>query len=137
VLAPIVANHITASGGPLNAPKDDPTRACVEDLRATQYPSNLPPHTDYPCYRQYVVGLYDGGATYNCGVFHPTGMCLMRDRRERVEDDNFDDAVDTDGPFRDRDLRRFCFICRYALIDVLDPTLHGRFDDDYEKHYPN
>ena len=31
---------------------------------------------------------------------------------------------------------QFCPVCRYAMVDLLDPTLHGRMDDLYQPRYP-
>ena len=31
---------------------------------------------------------------------------------------------------------RFCPVCRYIVVDRLDPSQHGAIDDDYETQYP-
>jgi hypothetical protein len=59
-----------------------------------------------------LIGLYDGGGYFHCGVYHPAGRCLMR---------NQDDATTF-----------FCAVCRYVLTEVFDPPQHGRIDRDYE-----
>jgi hypothetical protein len=58
------------------------------------------------------VGLYSGGAGFACGVFHPTGWCMMRNHASRWR------------------LNELCAVCRYAIVDMFDPTLHGALDAD-------
>lgn len=67
-------------------------------------------------HRPRIVGLYSGGKGYHLGVFHPTGNCIMRDSH-------------TDG-------REFCPVCRYLLVDYIDPYHHWWIDRDYAKIYP-
>jgi len=64
-----------------------------------------------------VVGLYGGGRRYHKGVFHPAGHCLMRHTTHAGT-------------------REFCAVCRYILVDIIDPTQHGANDKEYDKHYP-
>jgi hypothetical protein len=63
-----------------------------------------------------IVGLYSGGRHYACGIFHPTGSCMMRDS---------DDAHSA-----------FCAVCRYVLVDMIHPFRHFENDRDYEEDYP-
>jgi hypothetical protein len=63
-----------------------------------------------------LVGVYFGGARRACGILHPTGHCMMRNTYSESE--------------------RFCPICRYILVDYIDPTQHFRIDYDYAKEYP-
>jgi hypothetical protein len=63
-----------------------------------------------------IVGLYAGGGTAASGIFHPTGMCMMRN--------NLDSKAE------------FCAICRYVMIDFLAPEFHPEIDRDYERYYP-
>lgn len=67
-------------------------------------------------HRPRIVGLYSGGMTYHKGLFHPTGNCIMRESH-------------TDG-------REFCAVCRYILVDLIDPTQHWFIDRDYNEVYP-
>ena len=62
-----------------------------------------------------VVGVYFGGGQYACGVLHPTGTCMMRN--------DHDDAT------------KFCAVCRYALVEYIDPDQHWAIDRDYDKKY--
>ncbi|MGB4888355.1 MAG: M64 family metallopeptidase, partial [Nitrospira sp.] len=63
-----------------------------------------------------IVGLFTGGKTYHCGVYHPTGNCIMRNS-------------DSDG-------KEFCPVCRYLLVDIIDPHKHFSIDLDYGEIYP-
>jgi hypothetical protein len=63
-----------------------------------------------------VVGVYYGGRLHACGILHPTGHCMMRDSSD--------------------DASRFCPVCRYALVDRIDPDQHLWIDREYEKKYP-
>jgi hypothetical protein len=64
-----------------------------------------------------IVGLYTGGVRTGCGIFHPTGTCMMRNHQPEVS--------------------MFCHVCRYALVDLIDPTRHGTINIDYEGIYPH
>jgi hypothetical protein len=82
-----------------------------------------------------VVGLYDGGSQYACGIYHPQATCLMRTTFPI-------DFEPLDGPLLfeleqgQTVMSTFCPVCRYILVDQLDPTQHGAIDDDYQVHYP-
>jgi hypothetical protein len=62
-----------------------------------------------------IVGLYESGGHFAQGTFHPAGGCKMRAHEI------------TWG---------FCPVCRYAIVDFVDPTWHGVNDGDYEDEYP-
>ena len=90
---------------------------CVIDESAVQHPRNLPLlPTQKPSYQPLIIGLYDGGALFHCNVFHPGGICMMRNRHVREH-------------------QRFCHVCRYVLVDVIDPAKHGDLDAVYFKEY--
>ena len=117
VLSPLVAVHISTTDRPLNAKPDEPY-VCVINDSAIQEPRNLPVlPTQKPCYEPLIIGLYDGGGSFHCNVFHPGGICMMRNRS--VGKDN----------------RRFCHVCRYVLVEMIDPTKHGDLDAVYAKEY--
>jgi hypothetical protein len=64
-----------------------------------------------------VVGLYEGGALVACGIYHPTGYCIMRST--------------------DESSRPFCPVCRYVLVDFLNPAVHAAIDREYDAVYPH
>lgn len=111
-----IKNHITKRGRALN---QDPAHddICVPDKNGIQKPVKL--DVDLPfCFKHKnrIVGLFTGGKTYSCGVYHPTGSCIMRNSNE-------------DG-------KEFCAVCRYILVDIIDPSKHFSIDLDYGEIYP-
>jgi hypothetical protein len=79
------------------------------------------------------VGLYENGASYDADVYRPTGMCFMRTSRALTETDEAGQVLTTKDQ---RMYQRFCPVCRYALVDLIDPTQHGRIDRDFDRVYP-
>jgi hypothetical protein len=123
LMATIIRDHITTTHRPLNASPDRPLDACDLDDAAEQSARNLPDGLPKcrPSKRNRIVGLFEGGDDYHCGVYHPTGACVMRARRKS----------------RDDELIPFCPVCRYVLVDLIDPTKHGVIDREYAKIYPD
>jgi hypothetical protein len=83
---PDVIAHISSFGGPLNAPANDARRSCAaayaNDPRPhqfnVQFATNLPPSLQHgtrvqPKWGSWIVGLYEGGFTFTCGVFDSNG----------------------------------------------------------------
>jgi hypothetical protein len=64
-----------------------------------------------------IIGVYHGGSHVPCGIFHPAGTCMMRG----------DDEYDT---------LHFCAVCRYVLVDIINPYKHFQNDRAYAKIYP-
>jgi len=62
-----------------------------------------------------IVGLYDGGFEAACGIFHPAGRCMM----------NNSEGAES-----------FCAVCRYILVETIDPYKHFEIDLLYDKFYP-
>jgi hypothetical protein len=123
LVAPIIAAHLAASSIPLDLKPGPPAPACAIDDNDVQVPLNLPAGlpAGRPRFRAQIVGLYDGGDRYYCGVYHPSGACLMR----------------TQEPLAARPVTYLlCPVCRYHLVDRLDPTQHRVIDRDYRKRYP-
>jgi hypothetical protein len=116
LIAKNIRDHITERNRALNQVPDGDD-ACVPDHDGIQSPVHF--DVDLPiCFshKNRIVGLYTGGATYDCGVYHPTGSCIMR-------------SSNSEG-------REFCAVCRYLLVDIIDPSKHFSIDLDYEKVYP-
>jgi hypothetical protein len=116
MIAKNIKDHLTERGCALN---QDPASdvLCVPDKNDVQKPVKL--DVDLPfcfCHKNRIVGLYTGGNLYDCGVYHPTGNCIMRNSN-------------SDG-------KEFCAVCRYLLVDIIDPYKHFSIDLDYEKIYP-
>jgi hypothetical protein len=123
LVAPIIAAHLAASGYPLNQKPPPPAVACVVDEHDVQTPLNLPAGLPYrrPRYPSSIVGLWDGGSRYFCGVYHPSGSCLMRMQEPLA-------TLPT--------TYLFCPVCRYILVDRLDPRQHAAIDRDYARRWP-
>lgn len=67
-----------------------------------------------------IVGLYAGAVgqyAYDRGAYHPTGFCIMR--QTKLNAANY-----------------FCHVCRYILVDAIDPLQHIQIDVDYQNDYP-
>ena len=122
IIAPKILSHIGSKGGPLNARKETPRRPCVaaSDSGSVMTPTNLPDglRKGKPDIKANIVGLYEGGYMFDCGIFHPAGLCIMRTAR----------ASRT---------ARFCHVCRYLIIDRVDPLIHKELDQIYARdEYP-
>lgn len=91
---------------------------CVFDDKSTQVPILGAASLPGLCFKHKtkIVGLYSGGSRYACGIFHPTGTCMMRAHRD-------DDC-------------EFCAVCRYIMVDMIDPYHHEEIDRDYDEIYP-
>lgn len=124
---PMVRAHINTTHNPLNAAHTEGAdRACpgVEmptPTGATSYPPGTAPKP--PRYSSWIVGLHENGDTFDCDVYHPTGVCLMRQqtfievtRRPPRPPTAVDRAYE------------FCPVCRYAIADFLDPSIHRDVD---------
>jgi hypothetical protein len=113
LVAEPILDQIRTSRGPLDAPKGSVGAACVAALDdgSGTTPTNLPDLARAPRPRADIVGLYEGGGYHDCGVFRPAGRCRMR----------FSDTITTP----------FCHVCRFILVEMLDPTKHGPLDRLY------
>lgn len=122
-----VLDRIRTTHNPLNAADGDPPdRPCAGEAPvptgATNFPGGKAPQP--PDFSSWVVGLYDNGHTYNCGVYRPTGVCIMAKPHFKVG---------RSGRVR---AYLFCPVCRYAMVDLIDPTQHAAIDADYRRQYP-
>jgi hypothetical protein len=116
LVAKNIRDHITDRERALNMDPDS-DEVCVRDDNDIQKPVKL--KVDLPiCFshKNQIVGLFTGGKTYQCGVYHPTGSCIMRNSN-------------SDG-------KEFCAVCRYLLVDIIDPSKHFSIDLDYQEIYP-
>jgi hypothetical protein len=121
LMAENIRAHINTTGLPSNASSNRALAACELDDHAQQRARNLPDGIPkcQPRNRSRIVGLFEGGAQYHCEVYHPTGACVMR------------------AGHLEESLSPFCPVCRYLLVDQIDPTKHGIIDADYVKIYPD
>jgi hypothetical protein len=95
----------------------DPTNTDLadQDVQSPKIPANAVPNLPAAVKLPGLVGVYFGGSQHACGVIHPTGSCIMRANHNRRS--------------------RFCPVCRYVIVDLLDPEQHWQVDRDYDKEY--
>jgi hypothetical protein len=85
---------------------------------------SMPLPTWFPKARKpLIVGLYEGGMGNDVGVFHPSGFCSMNSTIFVVT------ATVTIGV-------HICPVCRYVLVDEIDPSKHYFIDPEYTPIYP-
>jgi hypothetical protein len=149
LVAPNIREHINTTHGPLTAPIGDPTRTCNLDKVSSegmQSPTNIPNNLPRgrPIFKPWIVGIYEGGNTYNCGVYHPSGICIMRTQLVPQFTESNVIVIDLTSP-QDRLYRvppkraiyQFCIVCQYILVDKIDPTKHHDVDNEYRRRgYP-
>jgi hypothetical protein len=115
-----ILDQIRASHGPLNAPAGSQGAACVATANAAliMTPTNLPPvkFKKPPPAKADVLGIYEGGGHFDCDVFRPAGRCKMRTADDKVIP--------------------FCHVCRYVIVDRIDPMKLVALDQMYDPHYP-
>jgi len=120
-----VVKHMDNTHAPLTVPRNDLTRDCFAHARNAklgggerQKPTNIP-SLRHPKGKNLhtIIGLYEGGHRYHCKVYHPSGDCNMRSNDSLIS--------------------RYCHVCRYILVDKLDPSLHTEIDREYAWDYPN
>lgn len=118
LLSPLMQHQINSNHKPQTA------SPCVADTRVTQVPVNLPSGLIRPRRSNLprIVGLFAGGLEFSCGVYHPSGECIMRSQVKLVGGR--------------RVVTTFCPVCRYALVDQIDPSQHEKIDKDYDRDYP-
>ena len=70
-----------------------------------------------------IVGAYFSGGQYARGIAHPAGQCSMKNSCYT--------------PFGvPEGVSALCQVCRYALVDHIDPEKHWQNDLDYDMRLP-
>ena len=131
-----VIGHLVTTKKPLNALPNTPALRPCPDLNEPVYvPGSNPayqnstPAWSYgpgnaptpPSESAWITGLWERGHGFDCDVYHPTGACLMN---------VFTYDVAANKSFQ------FCWVCRYTLVDTIDPTKHGAVDKALKYRYP-
>jgi hypothetical protein len=126
LIADPILNWIRTSGGPLNAPKDKPDAACVaaNNNVDSMTPTNVPKlkFKRSPPAPADIIGIYEGGFHFDCGIFRPAGRCIMR---------TSDQLITTKEK-----VIPFCQVCRYLIVDRVDATKLADLDKMYDPNYP-
>jgi IgA Peptidase M64 len=116
IVSPAAERIMAAIGGPMNGKDCDAADPALADhvqvprLPIDQLPTFAPLST-----MTTIVGVYHGGGQMGCDAMHPAGSCFMR--------------TGIDG------ITVFCQVCRFALVDLIDPEQHQRIDRDYDEEY--
>jgi hypothetical protein len=92
-------------------------------------PNNKTPDTVLPL----IVGVYYGGDQHACGIVHPAAACLMRTSGSSIIEETIASATTRDGI--PKGISALCPVCRYALVDYVDPEKHFVNDLDYSKWF--
>lgn len=89
-----------------------------------------------------LVGLYQGGHEhYNEAIYHPTGYCIMRNTEpllgvETFSVDKIKDIEEIRKKYNSKNTSSYlCHVCRYIIVDAIDPLQHPEIDKLFE--YPN
>ncbi len=123
LVAPKIAKYIDDNNRPLTPWPNDPTAQLGLDDRGRWRGTvaQVPAYDGYDVLWTHrndarVVGLYAGGSGLGDGIFHPAGSCMMRNTNA--------------------DTSAFCAVCRFVMVDLIDPRAHWWIDRDYDKIYP-
>ncbi|MBN1274416.1 MAG: hypothetical protein JXB26_19310 [Candidatus Aminicenantes bacterium] len=116
-----ILDHLKANPFPLNARKDNAGKY-KEIIDGEPVQNSFLPSSLVPCCssrKKEIVGLYSCGNQYHGHIYHPTGHCFMRSQ------------------LHGGSLDEFCAVCRYTLVDMIDPYKHGKVDELYENRKIN
>jgi hypothetical protein len=129
-----VRNRIRDTNNPLNAeplatednePNDEKNRPCagIELPLPTRATNNFGrAWSSPPKHSAWQIGLYENGHEFNCGVYRPTGICLMCQTTFHASTGKIE-------------AYQFCLVCRYAIVDAVNPRLHFAVEKDFKKRY--
>ena len=130
VLLRIVSTQNPLNSQPLAgeapAPNDAGGRPCKNNelkvpTGATNFPNRAAPNP--PQFSSWTIGIYENGGQHNCGIYRPTGVCLMSTNAQK-------DPITNEINMND-----YCLICRYAIVDALDPTQFEAVEVDFMERY--
>lgn len=111
--------------GEAPAPNDQQNRACANRILslptpATNFPNRAVPKP--PPISAFTIGLYENGGEFTCGIYRPTGICVMC-------------AATFEAAGGKLEFSDFCLVCRYAIVDAVDPRLHFEVERDFRQRY--
>jgi len=104
---------------------------CIVDTNDRQDPTNLPSLINAPDNHRLIIGLYSGGKGFSCGIYHPSGECIMRKEFAKILE-----KLKEGTKFKGREIYQFCHVCKYCLVDQIDPRQHDQIDKEYGGIYP-
>ena len=117
LISPKVFRYLLDHPAPFNTNKNR------DEIIQGENPVSRIHHSLVPCCtsnKNQIIGLYAGGAQYHSKVYHPSNHCLMN---QYIQDGKYIEL---------------CAVCRYTLINYLNPLAFNEFDEDYMKRkiYP-
>ncbi len=135
ILPKAVRDHINANHQPLNVDLGAVAAYdCSQNPRRILWPhaSNLPAGIPGGKKQAWITGLSEGGREANCNIYHAAGICQMRSHTVPT-------AVIVNGalavpPFTGT-IYRYCHVCRYTIVDTIDPKVHSLINSDYDDLY--
>lgn len=83
-----------------------------------------------------IVGIYRNGQEYTHGIFHPTGYCHMRNNTNPITIKSLALVSGRNDWITTRNISRYCSVCRYVLVDKIDPSKHSKLENDKSSFYP-
>ncbi|MVM29216.1 hypothetical protein GO755_04165 [Spirosoma sp. HMF4905] len=111
LIAQPVLNYLLANPYPFNANSTSDHNELIDKTSNSRIPGQLVPCCSSR--KPEIIGLYSGGVSYHGGIYHPAAKCMMRNE---MDGDKFVEL---------------CAVCRYTLINQIDPTKFTEFDTDY------
>ena len=114
LIAKNIKDFINTKHRSLSGPACDP-EVSKQDVQDPDLPG-----VDLPiCFSEKprIVGMYYGGNLSSCGIFHPAGSCMMHGREYNSE--------------------QFCAVCRYLLVEIINPFHHFQIDFGLRRVLPN
>ncbi len=118
LVSPAAERIFRKIGGTFSGKVCDPTMAGIDWIPAEKDPDNKVSDPVLPV----LIGAYFGGALKTCGILHPAATCLMRNSTYTPEG-------------TPEGITSLCAVCRYALVDLIDPDKHWENDLDYAKWF--
>ena len=117
LISPKVFRYLLDHPAPFNTNKNG------DEIIQGENPVSRIHHSLVPCCtsnKNQIIGLYAGGAQYHSKVYHPSNHCLMN---QYIQDGKYIEL---------------CAVCRYTLINYINPLAFNEFDEDYMKRkiYP-
>jgi hypothetical protein len=125
IISKKVLDHLAANPFPFNAVADSAHgNALTEIIDVNPVQNSSIPGSLVPCCssrKKQIVALYSCGQRFHGNMYHPTAQCFMR---SHTHDGSYDE---------------FCAVCKYILVDMIDPSKHGQLDEFYggRKIYPD
>ena len=129
--------RIALTGNPLNAqpgqfenppkpPGENVNRPCPGVVLpyptpATNWPGGPKGAPKPPQFSAWTIGIYENANRFACGIYRPTGVCIMNTANKVVGGTVYQ--------------YEFCQICRYAIVDHIDPSRHSEVEQDYRDRY--